>query len=141
MLAQADGETKLLLMRRADTLAGCWCQVAGKIEQGETAWRAALRELKEETGLAAPNLYHPDIFERFYESDKDVITIVPVFVCRFGLIPEVVLNAEHDAFRWVTFEEAMDLVSFSGQRRVLNEISQEFVGREPDPRHLIEIGT
>lgn len=138
-IARNAGSPKLLLMRRADTLAGCWCQVAGKIEKDETAWQAALRELREETGLVAETLYHADIFERFYEPEKDVITIVPVFVTSFEEIPDISLNDEHDAFRWVSFDEGMDLVSFSGQRRVLTEIKSDFVDRTPDPHHLIEL--
>jgi putative (di)nucleoside polyphosphate hydrolase len=47
------GAREILLMRRVNPPAGAWCQVAGKIEQGETAWAAALRELREETGVTA----------------------------------------------------------------------------------------
>ena len=43
-------EPKLLLMRRKNPPVGAWCQVAGKIKSDETAWQAALREVKEEVG-------------------------------------------------------------------------------------------
>ncbi|WP_312882971.1 NUDIX domain-containing protein [Rhizobium etli] len=38
------------MRRTGSTLSGEWCQIAGGIEHGETAWQAALREAKEETG-------------------------------------------------------------------------------------------
>ena len=34
-----------------------WQGVAGKIEKNELAWQAALRELKEETGLTAKRMF------------------------------------------------------------------------------------
>ena len=43
-----------LVLKRAKTkmYEHIWQGVAGKIEDGETSWEAATRELKEETGLA-----------------------------------------------------------------------------------------
>nr|WP_246729072.1 NUDIX domain-containing protein [Rhizobium leguminosarum] len=35
---------EVLLLRRNHTLVGEWCQVAGGIEDGEKAWKTALRE-------------------------------------------------------------------------------------------------
>ena len=48
---------EVLLLKRTQTLLGEWCQVAGSIEEGETAWQTALRELDEETGLKPYALY------------------------------------------------------------------------------------
>lgn len=124
---------EVLLLRRTRTLRGTWCQVAGAIEPGEAAWQAALRELDEETGLRPSALFSADICEQFYEPDRDAISLLPVFV---ALVPEeqgVVLNPEHDAFRWLSFDEAIGLVPFAGQRHVLRHVEQEFVRREPSP--------
>ena len=62
---------RVLMLRRATTLQGEWCQVAGKIEAGETAWQAAVREIEEETALVPTSLYSAEILEQFYEIDKD----------------------------------------------------------------------
>ncbi|HJM95333.1 MAG TPA: NUDIX domain-containing protein, partial [Candidatus Marinimicrobia bacterium] len=45
---------RFLLLKRAQTkkYEHFWQGVAGKIEKDETAWEAAIRELKEETGFA-----------------------------------------------------------------------------------------
>lgn len=45
-------ELKVLLLERADK-AGFWQSVTGSIEAGETPYQAAIREVKEETGLNA----------------------------------------------------------------------------------------
>ena len=131
--------TKVLLLRRTGYLAGLWCQVAGGIEQGEKAWQTALRETREETGLEIKQLWSADICEPYYKADKDYITLVPVFV---GMVPQeaqVILNDEHDAFRWVSFEEANAILSFPSQRRVLDVVRDEFFDRIPNPHLKIMI--
>ena len=131
----SDDGCEILLLKRAQTLVGEWCQVAGKIEDGETAWQAALRELSEETGLTPDALYSGDIYEQFYEPDRDAITVAPVFVAIIGGNPAVQLNDEHSDFRWMTFDEAIEVVAFGGQRRILRWIEEEFVRRTPS-EHL-----
>ncbi|MEM8773692.1 MAG: NUDIX domain-containing protein [Pseudomonadota bacterium] len=125
----ADG-VQVLLLRRTQSLAGEWCQVAGSIEKGETAWWAALRELKEETRLTPTKFYSADICEQFYEAHRNAITIAPVFVA-YVEQGEVVLNEEHSEFRWVSFELAREMVPFPGQRRILSHIEAYFVLSEP----------
>jgi dATP pyrophosphohydrolase len=138
ILRLSDNRHELLLLKRSRTLAGTWCQVAGATEPGEAAWQTAKREAREETGLTLHKLYSADICEQFYEADRDAITLVPVFVGYAGPNAQVVLNAEHHDFRWVSFEEAAELVPFSGQRRVLDHVKREFVDRTPNPWLLIE---
>lgn len=128
-------DTQVLLLRRADTLVGTWCQVAGSIEDGEKAWEAATRELAEETGLQPTSLYSADICEQFYEPDRDAISILPVFVAFVCADDQVTLNHEHSAYRWISFDEAVSIVTFAGQRRVLRWIEEEFVHRRPS-EHL-----
>lgn len=130
------GETQLLLMRRNHTLVGEWCQIAGSIEEGETAWQAALREVREETGLACNTLYSGDICEQFYEADRDSISLLPVFVGFVDANAAVVLNGEHSEFAWVSFEQAMTMVPFAGQRNVLRHVKAEFADRQP-VKHLL----
>lgn len=121
----------VLLLQWSRSLAGEWCQVAGAIEPGEAAWRAALREVEEETGLALKQLYSADIFEQLYEADRDAISLLPVFVGFARQEAEVRRNAKHSVARWVAFDEALEIVPFAGQPNVLGHIEIEFVAREP----------
>jgi dATP pyrophosphohydrolase len=139
-IRKTEGRHEVLLLKRTQTLVGEWCQVAGSIEEGETAWQAAIRELDEETGLKPNALYSADTCEQFYEADRDAITIAPVFVAFINPAEKVSLNHEHSEYRWVSFDEAIDMVAFGGQRRVLNWIEDEFVKRSPS-KHLLIKGT
>lgn len=127
---------EVLLLRRNHTLVGEWCQIAGGIENNETAWQAAVREVQEETGLNCRELYSGDICEQFYEADRNAISMLPVFVGFVDADDPVTINDEHSDFRWVTFEEALTMIPFAGQRNVLRHVEAEFVRREP-PRYLL----
>ncbi len=129
----------LLLKRASGYLVDEWCHIAGKIERGETAWQAALRELKEETALAPRRFYSADYTEQFYEHERNVVSIVPAFVAYVAPQSVPQLNEEHSEYRWVSFSEAASIVTFGGQRRLYEEIEREFVSRGPSKWHSIPI--
>ena len=52
---------------------------------------------------------------------------------------DVILNDEHDAFKWVSFEEAEAMLSFPGQRKALAAVKAEFVDSEPNLHLKIDI--
>ena len=119
-----------LLLRRTRPPAGVWCQVAGGIEANETAWQTALCEVTEETGLRLAELWSSDFCEQFYEADKDCTTMLPVFI---GVVPpdaKIVLNAEHDGYKWLGCEEADRLLAFPGQRKMLAAVKAGFIDRQ-----------
>lgn len=140
-LLKPDGpETRVLLLRRTGKhLNGQWCQIAGGIETGETAWQTALREVREETGIELTEIWSADVLEQFYEPERECINVMPVFVSKVAENTEVTLNDEHDAYEWVNFEEAHTMLGFSGQQKVLAAVKAEFVDKAPNPHLRIEM--
>ncbi|UWP98751.1 NUDIX domain-containing protein [Aliiroseovarius crassostreae] len=132
VIRPGEMHSEILLLKRVAKPAGVWCQVAGKIESGETAWAAALRELKEETDLSPLAFYNADICEQFYEPWTDQIVIAPVFVAIVPKGAEVRLNNEHSAYAWLSSEQAISRVSFPGQKRMLREVDLTFLQSNPD---------
>ncbi|MEM7303102.1 MAG: NUDIX domain-containing protein [Pseudomonadota bacterium] len=126
---------EMLLLKRTEPPADAWCQIAGKIEDGETAWQAVVRELHEEAGLRPGTLYSADVCEQFYEIQRDAIAVAPVFVAFVDPAKKVVLNQEHSAHRWVDFDDAIEMVTFGGQRKIIRWIEEEFINRSPS-KHL-----
>lgn len=137
VLRGADDETRVLLIRRGrGAFVGSWTIVMGVVEDGERATETARREVLEETGLAVTELFTAGALDTFYDPVKDTIVVVPFFVARVAE-GEVKTDDAHDAHRWVTLEEAAPLLTFSSQRRLLEEIKAAFVERAPEPWRLI----
>lgn len=126
--------TQMLLVRRAGAyLRGVWSYTAGHIEARETGWQAALRELREETGLVPEAFFATSFCERFYSTPGNCVEIVPAFAARIAADAEVRLNAEHSAYQWASLDAAADLLPFGSQRDLLAHVRREFVLREPSP--------
>lgn len=66
------GAEVLLIRRGAGPLAGAWSIPGGRIEWGETAAAAALRELHEEAGVAADLLGLIELFDGLFRKNDDV---------------------------------------------------------------------
>jgi 8-oxo-dGTP diphosphatase len=80
-------------------LAGLWEFPGGKIDPGESAEAAAVRECLEETGLSVEPLFrYPDRVEQ-YDHDRVELCFV---ACRLALPRQVPPRAP---FRWVPREE------------------------------------
>jgi len=122
---------KVLLLRRvgAGRLGATWGQIGGAIEAGETAWEAALREIREEANLVPDRFYSADVCEQFYEAYAECVCIMPVFVAFLDSEQPVVLSEEHSDYRWLTFDEADARLPFAEQRAALRHVEQEFIHR------------
>jgi dATP pyrophosphohydrolase len=136
-----NGNMFLLLRRSSDYLRGTWQMVTGGIKNGEKAYQAALREIREETGLTPDRLYSADAVETFYMKTTDKIQCVPVFVAFIdALKAEVQLSLnEHDDYEWMAYDVALDRLVFAEQKRVLTHIRANFILNDPNPIHLIEV--
>nr|WP_187444229.1 NUDIX domain-containing protein [Rossellomorea vietnamensis] len=121
----------LLLRRNSEVLKGAWCYIGGGIEQGEKAWEAALREIREETGVESVVLYTSNKFDQFYSPAENYIYMAPVFVGFVDENQEVTVNEEHSDFKWLSFEEAIENVSLPGNDEVLVFIERHFVKKNP----------
>jgi dATP pyrophosphohydrolase len=130
---------KYLIIRRCcEVLNGTWQMVTGRIEEGEKAWEAAIREVKEETGLVPESLYSADIVETFYIKASDKIAFVPVFVAYVDSQKVKLCPAEHDAFEWVEYQEAKERFVWFEQKRIITHIHENFILKEPFAMHLIQ---
>ena len=128
---QTDGGLRFLLLKRnKDKLyEHLWQGVAGKIEGGETAFKAAIRELKEETSLEPVRMFVADYVSRFYESHQDRINLVPVFGIEVDS-SEVKLSKEHVDYKWVDIYEALDTLVWRGQKESIQTVYDMVVNND-----------
>jgi dATP pyrophosphohydrolase len=121
----------LLLRRSGAYLGGTWQMVSGRIERGETAWQAALREVREEVGIVPDRFYSANRLESFYEVSQNCINLVPIFVAFIDGLEAITLSDEHTDYRWVPYSELGDFVHFDHQTDTARWIFQHFVRRKP----------
>ena len=122
---------KFLMLKRAETkiYEHLWQGVAGKIEKGETAWQAAVRELKEETGLTPIQMFIADHVSTFYEETGDLINLVPVF----GIETEtkhITLSSEHSEYKWMNFEDAERTLAWNGQKKGIRTVYEMLISND-----------
>jgi 8-oxo-dGTP pyrophosphatase MutT (NUDIX family) len=94
---------EMLAVHRSLENGAYWHCIAGGVEEGETYAEAAVRELHEETGLAAEPIPIDVTF------DYDGIR-VECFVVDAPEGWEPVLDWEHDDYRWCSPGDAADLM-------------------------------
>ncbi|HZN69139.1 MAG TPA: NUDIX domain-containing protein [Tepidisphaeraceae bacterium] len=134
-----QGELReFLQLRRApgEFLEGAWGAVHGRIERGETAWQAALRELREEAGLAPDEFYQLDTINQFYLAADDTVWHVPAFCAVVPRDVEVTLNDEHDAVRWLPRDRFDKDFLWPGERHQVAELAREIFDGGPAKAYL-----
>ena len=127
-----EGVPDVLLMRRAPgrILAGLWQGVSGSLEPGERVVDGALRELREETGLARPAVeafFDLDLVNQFHHSGADAVLTAAVFAARISPDVEPQLSTEHDAAHWLPLEAALAEVVWPGYRDALRRIGEDLL--------------
>jgi dATP pyrophosphohydrolase len=123
VLRGTGASIECLTLRRAagGRCPGSWEAVHGHIEYGERPAEAALRELREETGLAPARLYNLSRVETFYVHRTDALAFVAVFVAFVAPGSEVRTGAEHDAHEWLPVSAAMERLAWPRERRCLED--------------------
>ncbi len=131
---------QFLLLRRAETeiYPGLWQMVSGKIDEGEKAFEAALREIREETNLVPKRFWTAPNINSFYYPEGDYISMLPVFAALVEKDSKVQISHEHTEYKWLNAEEAKKLLAWQGQRNSVDIISEYFL-KEISSLNFVEI--
>ena len=118
----ASGWRVLALQRANDTRCPSgWEPVHGHIDSGEEPEDAALRELREETGLAVERLYVVRV-NPFYVRRTRTMQLAVVFAAFVTEPAAVTIGAEHQRAEWLSVDEALGRFAFPGERASLREL-------------------
>jgi len=131
-------EFLLLLRSKKKIYANQWRMVGGKVEQGESYWEAALREVKEELGLIPDSFWVIPSVNSFYEAKSDQIHQIPAFAAEISN-QEITLDTEHTEYRWVKVDEIEELIAWPEQKRLIRLTDQLLRNQQILPEWRIEL--
>lgn len=123
-------DNKILFLKRhpSRSQGNTWGVPAGKLEAGESAKEAVIREIREEVGL--------DISQEVQEVGKIYIKLASVsyvyhmFYKFYEKYPELQLATEENVeARWVTLDEALELPLISAGREALQQYQRFLDGK------------
>ena len=114
----------LVLQRgRSTRCPTSWETVHGRIEPGEEPEQAAVREVREETGLTADRLYNVTV-QPFYLHASHTVQMAVVFAAFVAEPADIVLGDEHQAHAWLSVAEALQRFAWPRERAALREITE-----------------
>jgi bis(5'-nucleosidyl)-tetraphosphatase len=104
--------------------AGHWGFPKGHAEAGESHEQAARRELQEETGIFQMKLFPTPTFKEEYIftlRKKKIRKTVIFFLAEVNQENVQIQLSEIKDYRWVNFQEGMDLITFKPGKMVLSQ--------------------
>jgi dATP pyrophosphohydrolase len=128
VLRRRAGEWDALVLERAPAVrcAGAWETVHGRIEPDERPEHAAIREVREETGLAVERLYTVTV-QPFYLHQQRAVMLAVVFA---AVVPDALFNLgpEHTRAEWLPIAEAARRFAWPRERANVADIAMLLSG-------------
>ena len=126
----------LLLRRRSDLVLGdTWHAIHGRVENGERATEAALREIKERVNLTPTEFYSADYINQFYDHETDQIILAPTFAALVGARDKPRCADEYSDFAWCDLEETVGRLTWASQRWAVRHIYDVIATSGDDGRY------
>lgn len=97
-----------------------WSFPKGKLDPGETFEEAALREVREETGLICR--LGPELAFAHYDDNKGRPKVVRYWLMAVVEDPGFEPNDEVDELRWLTPDAAADLLTYSRDSKLVKTL-------------------
>ena len=125
LIAPDQSEWGVLALQRAHgtRCPTAWETVHGRIEPGESPEQAAVREVREETGLEVQRLYNV-IVQPFYLHKLATVELAVVFAAFVNRADHITLGEEHMHAEWLPPDAALERFVWPRERQALRDVLQ-----------------
>lgn len=113
-----DNSFSVLLLKRTEDRGGFWNVVNGTLEINESILNCRSRELQEEAGITNVLSWSNEL-NRFSFTYKDYVIVVLVYSAEVSSEQNIIINEEHTEYRWVSFDEAINMMKFDDDKNGL----------------------
>jgi 8-oxo-dGTP pyrophosphatase MutT (NUDIX family) len=115
---------ELLILRRPPARGRYWVPVSGKVEPSDRDFESAtLREVAEETGLSRPVRVIDLDWAVPFRADNGETWRLHAFGVEVGRAFEPKISAEHEAFEWVSADEAVRRLHFPDNQEAVRRLA------------------
>ncbi len=136
VIFRRNGAKKYLLLHYE---GGHWDFVKGHVEKAENERETALRETEEETGITDLKFIegYRESISYFYRRAGRTVRKEVVFYLLETNTEQVRLSREHVGFDWLTYDRAMERLTYKNARDTLLK-AQDFLAKQPAQEALGE---
>jgi 8-oxo-dGTP pyrophosphatase MutT (NUDIX family) len=129
-----EGDWRVLTLQRAadGKRPGSWETVYGKIDAREKPEKAAVRELREETGLEPESLYNVTV-SSFYLHATNTIEMCLTFAAFVADDAHVTLSEEHQKFEWLSLDAACERFTWPREAHALRDARRLLASGDAGP--------
>jgi 8-oxo-dGTP pyrophosphatase MutT (NUDIX family) len=140
-----EDDGKYLILKRSpkkDYAAGAWECVTGRVDQGEGFEDALHREVREELNIEVQLLFVIGTTHFYRGPERPEYELVGiVFCCTSSNLENMRLSHEHTEHRWLTLNEARDLLNSSNlaEHWLITVIERAEAGLRLYPTKLLDL--
>lgn len=124
LFKRTEAGIRFLMLKRNPQKGGFWQPITGGVHEGETDTNAAIREVREETGVEAKTPL-VDTGHSFTFEEEPKTYYEHVFGLEIDEQTNVVLSPEHTELAWVSKQEALDsYLKWPGNKQGLEALAR-----------------